>query len=163
MNELKLVRVTSSHGTVSKGEIINVSDEQYGMYFGILYACGTHWNTSANMADCEVITDETEIESLIAKYNIITESSVYLPITEDYPKVGVEGIGYSKDWIDEDSCPNGTRVCFRDYNDVSDNLGWFTSTWDLNNNAYTCQSHWHLNLNSPPTHFMVLPSTKYLK
>ena len=161
MSELKLVRVVKSDGRVFEGELISVTVERDDVYAGYLCA-SLRGYISVKKEYCEVITDEVEIESLIAEYNLTTESSVYLSVTEDYPKLGVEGIGYSKDWIDEDSCPNGTRACFRVLN-LEDEIQWYTASWDVCNNAYSCESEWHQNLKSTPTHFMATPSTKYLK
>ena len=40
-------------------------------------------------------------------------------VSERMPEMGVEVIGYNRDWVDEDFNPNGTRVCFYD------DTGWY--------------------------------------
>lgn len=66
---------------------------------------------------------------------------------EDFLKV----LGYSKNWIDLDFNPDGTRECF-----INGDLGWTSARYVDYQDCYIedCET--------APTHFMIIPSTKNL-
>ena len=68
----------------------------------------------------------------------------------DYP---FEVIGFSREWIDQDFNPNGTRLCFKDDASVS---GWTSLGW---NNHQDC---WSEHEDHAPTHFKFIRSIESL-
>ncbi len=44
--------------------------------------------------------------------------------SEEAPEEGIEVLGYSENWIDEDFNPNGTRICY------FDDFGWHSAKWN---------------------------------
>lgn len=75
-----------------------------------------------------VWTDENEkvfvekVKSAVKQF--LDEENEWHSVADgDLPPIGEEVIGYSKDWVDEDFNPRGTRACF-----LTDN-GWISAMW----------------------------------
>lgn len=86
--------------------------------------------------------DKARVETRESFYKDQLNKS-WKPVTENDPRLGIEVIGFNKNWIDDDLNLNGTMKCFRGHK------SWFTCAW---HGIETCD----------PTHFMEIPSTKHL-
>ncbi|HCM34142.1 DUF551 domain-containing protein [Chryseobacterium sp.] len=69
---------------------------------------------------------------------------------EDLPEQGTKVIGFSKEWIDEDFNPDGTRECFHCGLDVI-TTEWISAKWC---NYHDC---WHDDTKTTPSHWMPYP------
>lgn len=67
------------------------------------------------------------------------------------PECGVEVIGFSPNWIDEDFNPNGTRACF-----LLDDDTWISARWLDYHDSYIQDNKTY------PTHYMDIPKTNKL-
>lgn len=79
-------------------------------------------------------------------------------LTNDFiPEHGIEVLGYSKEWIDEDYTPDGIRLCF-----LNDTKVWTIAAWcGYHDDYHTVNSdepfdEVMINRN-PPTHWRYKP------
>lgn len=102
------------------------------------------------------------IEKVLDKFGKVIVSKKldkgFVKITDDnLPDEGVEVIGFTREWIDEDYNPRGTRVCFLDGDG-----NWCSSKWNNTHDVYnTIYSYDDDDI--VPTHYMKIPNTVYLK
>lgn len=84
-------------------------------------------------------------------------------VSEKLPEAGVEVIGYSENWIDEDFNPKGTRVCYLD------DFGWHSAKWDADQDDWnsvgkenpmcsSCESCELCKKNSAPEYWLEIPN-----
>jgi hypothetical protein len=71
--------------------------------------------------------------------------SNWVSVNEKLPEEGVEVLGYSYDWVDEDRCPNGTRIC------VYFGGEWTCAVWNDDHETYK-------SINVYPDFWMSLPT-----
>ncbi len=80
------------------------------------------------------------------------KGDVFQEITkENIPPANIPFIGFSKEWIDEDFNPKGTRECFLNGDEL-----YYSPKW--------CNYHdyWQ-TVECTPTHFMHIPNTDHLQ
>jgi hypothetical protein len=64
----------------------------------------------------------------------------WISIRNEKPDIGIEVIGYSEDWIDEDYNPEGTNMCF--LNEHPETGYWVIAKWCGQHDEYhTRYSH----------------------
>lgn len=80
-------------------------------------------------------------KQLIVKWN---------KLKDHQPEVGIEVIGFHRDWIDEDFNPDGIRICF-----LNGDEQWYQAMWVDYQDSYntyvseTGPSHWIPRPNKP--------------
>jgi hypothetical protein len=77
----------------------------------------------------------------------------WILVSEQKPEIGIEVLGFSKEWIDEDFNPTGQRVCF--LNESKDGY-WLSAEWLDYQDTYvtddkTAPTHWMPRPQSPTT------------